>query len=165
MAIKNENKILDFRFSDEKLNINYKIRSHITEGMGQTISISPDGKKYVHFPANMFYDIVEFLTNEGVFVPVSNFSQNTEELQLPNVSTPPNMIEDSPENYSGVNQPHYSIPSLIEPHLNAGMEKMGPDTPVGETPVEMKQEAVDMMRERLAAKAKANKAKSIKKID
>jgi len=164
MAIKNEiNKIIDFEFSDEKLGISYKIRSHIT-GIGATISISPDnGKKWVAFPAAMFSDVFEFLTKEGVFSPISNFSQDTNELQATNISSsvPPNMIDHSPmaNQYSGAAQPHYALPGTLD---EGGIEKIGPDAqaPSSDTPEDLKDQVKKRME--LLKKGK-DEAKTIKR--
>jgi len=53
---------LDFGYTDE--NVDYRIRFHNTEELGDTISLSENGSDYLSYPATMIMDIGIFLKEQ-----------------------------------------------------------------------------------------------------
>jgi len=67
---------LDFGYTDD--NVNYKIRFHNTEELGDTISLSEDGSDYLSYPAIMIMDIGAFL-KEQKLIKASKTEKDTKD--------------------------------------------------------------------------------------
>jgi len=80
---------IDFGFKDE--GVDYQIRFHYTEELGETISLSEDGQNYLSYPALMFKEIGIFLKDRNLLKDIEE--QDTEEKIKPKKTKNANILD------------------------------------------------------------------------